>query len=135
MGLYNNQILPRRLAWGMGRRFFSDHRVRCLRGLSGRILEIGFGAGHNLEFYPVEVTEVLALEPSQLARKLSKHRVGTAAMPLSFVGLGGADIPLGDESVDGIAISPPAHGSFRVREAPGADIPLPGHRPAPKIVS
>ncbi len=33
---------------------------------AGRILEIGFGAGHNLEFYPVEVTEVLALEPSQL---------------------------------------------------------------------
>lgn len=103
LGLYNDQILPRLLAWGMGRRFFSDHRARCLEGLSGRILEIGFGAGHNLKYYPAEVTEVLALEPSQLARKLSKHRVGTAAMPVSFVGLDGADIPLEDESVDGIA--------------------------------
>lgn len=103
MGLYNDQILPRCLAWAMGRNAFQKHRARCLTGLSGRVLEIGFGAGHNLAFYPDDVTEVMALEPSELARRISMERVERAPMPVSFVGLDGAQIPLDANSVDGIA--------------------------------
>lgn len=103
MGLYNDRILPRCMAWAMGRSIFQEHRARCLEGLSGRVLEIGFGAGHNLAFYPEGVDEVLALEPSSLARSLSKPLVTTARMPVSFVGLDGAQIPLDTHSVDGIA--------------------------------
>jgi ubiquinone/menaquinone biosynthesis C-methylase UbiE len=105
VGLYEDQILPRCLAWGMGLRPFQRQRARCLAGLTGRVLEVGFGAGHNVQFYPAEVTELLALEPSLLARKLSKSRVDAAPMPVSFVGLDGAQIPLEDSSVDGIACS------------------------------
>lgn len=103
MGLYNDQIFPRCLTWVMGRSLFARHRASCLEGLTGRVLEIGFGAGHNLEFYPSSVSEILALEPSSLARKFAQSRVQAAPMPVSFVGLDGAQIPLENDSVDGIA--------------------------------
>ncbi len=105
MAFYDDQILPRCLAWAMGRKAFGRHRSRCLEGLSGRVLEVGFGSGHNLPHYPDSVTEVLALEPSELARKLAKSRVDAAPMPISFVGLDGAQIPVDADSVDGIACS------------------------------
>ena len=35
-----------------------------------RVLEIGFGTGHNLPFIPPTVTKLLAVEPSGLGVKL-----------------------------------------------------------------
>lgn len=105
LGFYDDQILPRCLHWAMGRRAFAKHRSRCLHGLSGRVLEVGFGSGHNLAHFPDGVTEVLALEPSELARKLARSRVEAAPMPVSHVDLDGARIPLDANSVDGIACS------------------------------
>ncbi len=103
MNLYNDKILPRCMAWAMGLQVFRAQRERCLQGLSGRVLEIGFGAGHNLPFYPAQVEELLALEPSELSRALAKKRIAKALMPVTFVGLDGAQIPLDTASVDGIA--------------------------------
>ena len=36
-------------------------RKQSLRNVSGRVLEIGFGTGLNLPFYPEDVEEVYAV--------------------------------------------------------------------------
>jgi ubiquinone/menaquinone biosynthesis C-methylase UbiE len=66
----------------------------------GRVLEVGFGSGHNLEHYTDAVTEVLAVEPIDLAWHRAAHRVEAFDRPVRRVGLDGAELPVADASVD-----------------------------------
>jgi len=69
-------------------------------GLTGRVVEIGFGSGLNVDLYPQEVEEILAVEPAAVARRLSQRRVARSAVPVNHVGLDGQVIPLDDGSCD-----------------------------------
>ena len=102
MGLYVEHVLPRVVALGMGGRSFQAQRRQALGGLTGRVLELGFGAGHNLPHYGEGVSEVLALEPAQVNRKLAARRIANAPIPVEWVGLEGESIPLEDDSVDAV---------------------------------
>ena len=79
---------------------FQDLRRETLAETSGRVLELGFGAGLCLPHYPDGVTEVLALEPAKVNRKLAAKRVAASRFPVSWVGLRGEEIPLDAASVD-----------------------------------
>ncbi|MCB0972431.1 MAG: methyltransferase domain-containing protein, partial [Acidimicrobiales bacterium] len=70
-------------------------------GLAGTVVEIGFGSGHNVPIYPDEVTEVLAVEPSERARELAAARIDERGLPVTHVGLDGQRLPLDDDSCDG----------------------------------
>jgi SAM-dependent methyltransferase len=103
MGLYGDHILPRAVALAMGGKGFREQRLAALAGVRGRVLELGFGSGHNLAFYPEGVTEVLALEPALLNRKLAAKRIAASSLPVQWVGLRGEEIPLDANSVDSVA--------------------------------
>ena len=100
MGLYSDFILPHMLAYGMGGKHFRALRPTCVAQARGRVLELGFGAGHNLPHYTGDVDELVALEPSDVARKLAGKRVAAAPFPVEFAGLDGAQVPLDAASVD-----------------------------------
>lgn len=100
MGFYKDHILPRIVDRVLSGREPQKLRQRCLAGLSGTVLEVGFGSGHNLPFYPTEVTRILACDPSRLGRKLAQKRLTEATVPVDFVGLEGEAIGLEDGSVD-----------------------------------
>lgn len=100
MGFYGNQVLPRMVALAMGGKGFREQRLAALSGVRGRVLELGFGAGHNLAFYPEGVTEVLALEPALVNRKLAAARIAASSLPVQWIGLRGEEIPLDAHSVD-----------------------------------
>ena len=100
MGFYAEHLLPRLVDWGMGREQFRVLRPRVLEGVYGRVLEVGFGSGLNLPFYPADVDRVLALEPSELMRRLAHERIESSPVPVEMVGLRGEEILLGDGEVD-----------------------------------
>jgi ubiquinone/menaquinone biosynthesis C-methylase UbiE len=100
VGLYSELLLPRCLDWVMGRREFSELRPRCVGAVEGRVLELGFGSGHNLPFYPARVAVLYALEPSDLARRLAARRVAAAGFPVEMLEVGAERVPLADASVD-----------------------------------
>ncbi|MCA1782599.1 MAG: class I SAM-dependent methyltransferase [Dermatophilaceae bacterium] len=79
-----------------------SHRWRELvcSGASGRVLEVGFGSGHNLSFYPDSVTEVLAVEPIDLAWERARSRAESFHRPVHRVGLDGAALPVESGSID-----------------------------------
>ena len=104
MGLYYEHVLPRMIHFGMSGKAFRAQRPSCVGKPRGRVLEIGFGSGLNLPHYDGEaVSELIALEPSAVGKKLARRAVERAPFPVSFIGLDGADIPLDAASVDAVA--------------------------------
>ena len=100
MGVYGEHVLPRLVDLTCGGSDMERWRRRATEGLSGTVVEIGFGSGLNVPVYPVEVTRVLAVEPSEVARERSRRRRGHPDLEVEHVGLDGQALPLLDESCD-----------------------------------
>jgi ubiquinone/menaquinone biosynthesis C-methylase UbiE len=97
---YRDHVLPRLVDRACGAKGMERWRVHVTTGLVGRVVEVGFGSGLNVEHYPKEVEVVFAVEPAELARKLSSKRVERSAIKVTHVGLDGQAIPLDDASCD-----------------------------------
>ncbi len=63
---------------------------------------MGFGSGLNVPHYPQGVKRVRAVDPAMVGRTLAEGRVAASAIPVEYVGLDGAHLPLEDESVDSV---------------------------------
>ena len=106
MGLYDRYILPVVLNAAMSTKPIRYQRKKVVPRASGRVLEIGFGAGHNLPFYDAsKVTHLWALEPSKEMRERAAERVSQSSIPLEFLDLPSEEIPLGNEEADTILIT------------------------------
>ncbi len=100
MGLYEDQILPRLIDKVLGGADFDRVRSRVSADLSGDVLEVGFGSGRNVPYYPMSVNRVQAIDPATVGRKLAAKRVAASAVPVEYVGLDGQSLPLESGSVD-----------------------------------
>jgi ubiquinone/menaquinone biosynthesis C-methylase UbiE len=100
MGFYEQRVLPRFVDLALSGRAFAGLRARAAAGLEGDVLEIGFGSGRNVPHYPATVDRVLAVEPSELGRRLAAKRVAATRIPIEYVGLDGEALPIDDRSVD-----------------------------------
>jgi ubiquinone/menaquinone biosynthesis C-methylase UbiE len=78
----------------------NPHRERACAGLHGQVLEIGFGSGLNVPFYPEAVTGVDAVEPADLGWRLAQKRLDASPVAVTRSGLDGQSIPLPDDSCD-----------------------------------
>jgi ubiquinone/menaquinone biosynthesis C-methylase UbiE len=77
-----------------------EHRRELLRGLSGRVLELGAGAGANFGLYPTDVSEVVAVEPEPYLRGKASEAAASAPVRVTVID-GTADrLPAEDASVD-----------------------------------
>ena len=104
MGFYTDRLLPRFTDVALGRPM-EPIRKRVTAGLSGQVLELGFGSGRNLPHLPAEVTRVLAVEPASVCRSLAARRIASATCPVDWIGLDGQAIPLPDDSVDHVLVT------------------------------
>jgi ubiquinone/menaquinone biosynthesis C-methylase UbiE len=100
MGWYRDQILPRGIDLVMRGRDFAGPRARVAGGLEGEVLEIGFGSGLNISYYPAGLKRVRAVDPATVGRKLAAKRVASCAVPIEYIGLDAEALPIGDVSVD-----------------------------------
>jgi ubiquinone/menaquinone biosynthesis C-methylase UbiE len=100
MGFWTDQVVPRFTDKMLGSSAVMKLRRRAVDSLAGEVVEIGFGSGLNVPLYPPEVTNVYAVDPSLVGRRLSQDRVAASPVRVEFVGLDGAHLPLDDASVD-----------------------------------
>ncbi len=106
MGLYERYLLPRLLDTAMGAKPITYQRKKVVPRAQGRVLEIGFGSGHNLPFYdPSKVEHIWALEPAAEMRARAGERASASTIPLEFLGLPSEKIPLEKESADTVLIT------------------------------
>jgi ubiquinone/menaquinone biosynthesis C-methylase UbiE len=102
MGIYAEQILPRLQDKVMKRKGMSEVRERVCAGLVGNVVEVGFGTGLNVPYYPSEVRKVFAVEPSRVCMRLAEERIAHSNVPVELAGLTGEHLDLPSESVDAV---------------------------------
>jgi len=102
MGFYDDWVLPRFMNLLMGNEATTKERKKALARVSGVVLEVGFGSGRNLPFYPPDVRRVVAVDPSRESARLAKKRIEEAPFPVEYVPLGGEAIEAPDHSFDSV---------------------------------
>jgi ubiquinone/menaquinone biosynthesis C-methylase UbiE len=100
MGVYRDQVLPRIVDATCSMKAAHPQRRKVCDGLAGEVVEIGFGSGLNVPFYPPAVTRVAAVEPADLAWKLAEQRVKATSVPVERAGLDGQSLPFEDDRFD-----------------------------------
>ena len=100
MGFYEDRILPRAIDLMLGTKSMGALRARALDGVHGTVVELGFGSGTNLPYYPPEVERVWAIDPAVRARRLAAKRLAASPIEVEFVGLEGAALPIADGAAD-----------------------------------
>lgn len=63
----------------------AEHRVELLKGLSGRVIEVGCGHGPNFAFYPSAVTEAVAVEPESYLRAAAMEAAARSPIDITVV--------------------------------------------------
>ena len=102
VGWWSQRVVPRLADRSLSSRPIMELRREVCSGLSGRVLEIGFGSGLNVSAYPAQVISVSAVEPSDLGWELSAGRRSNATVPVERVGLDGQRLAAADATYDAV---------------------------------
>jgi len=100
MSIYNNYIFPYLLDFGMSRAVLQKHRRDLLSKVKGNILEIGFGSGINLQFYPVDVQKIIIVEPNQALSSMAKKRIELSKIMVESYNQTADSLPFSDNTFD-----------------------------------
>jgi SAM-dependent methyltransferase len=102
MGFYADHVLPRIVDKACDVPAAHEQRRRVCAGLAGEVLEIGFGSGLNVPFYPPGVTQVTAVEPADAAWRLAAARLRDSPVPVRRSGLDAQTLPFEDGRFDAV---------------------------------
>jgi ubiquinone/menaquinone biosynthesis C-methylase UbiE len=105
MGLYSRWVFPRLCDVVMRQPRLSLLRRELLSGVSGEVLEIGFGTGLNLPHYPAGVMKLTAVDPNREMSALAQRRVKASPIAVDYKTVSAERIPLGDAAFDSIVSS------------------------------
>jgi len=100
MGIYDRWILPRLLEWSMTGEPFAQYRQQVLATVAGDVLEIGFGTGLNLAYYPDMVTSLTVIEPNPGMGAIAAPRLAATDLPVNSLPLRGESLDLPDNTFD-----------------------------------
>jgi SAM-dependent methyltransferase len=100
MGVYSEHLRPRLHMVALNDRMTGEVRDRVCAGLSGDVLEIGYGSGLNQPHLPAAVTGIWAVEPSATALRLGEARRTASAVPVVVAGDDAQSLPFPDDRFD-----------------------------------
>ena len=80
-------------------------RKRLLANVRGEILEIGFGTGLNLPFYPTQVRQITVAEPNSQLSALGRKRIQSSPIEIDFHPMGAEQLPFANQTFDSVVSS------------------------------
>ncbi|HEV3204897.1 MAG TPA: class I SAM-dependent methyltransferase [Gemmataceae bacterium] len=86
----------------MSRPFLAKYRRQLLSTATGNILEIGFGTGLNLPFYPGHVHQITIVDPNVGMNRLAQKRISQTTIEVDQRILSGERLPFGDNTFDSV---------------------------------
>ena len=102
MGIYNERILPYLLDFSMNDAVLGRYRQEVLAEVSGAVLEIGFGTGLNLPYYPDRVHQLVTVDPSPGVHRLAQKRIAASPIVVDHRMLSGEALPMAADSFDSV---------------------------------
>ncbi|MET1038239.1 MAG: class I SAM-dependent methyltransferase [Aeromicrobium sp.] len=102
MAWWSDHVVPRVVDRALSTDDVMQERAAACVGLSGRVLEIGFGSGRNIGLYPAAVESVSAVEPSDTAWRMSADRRASSTVPIVRSGLDGQALDEPDATYDSV---------------------------------
>lgn len=100
MGIYSRWIFPYLLDGVMADPAFGQYRHQVLADVSGEVLEIGFGTGLNLAYYPETVTRLTTIDPNRGMNALAQRRIQASNRVVDHHVLTSEQLPIADASFD-----------------------------------
>lgn len=102
MGFYSEKILPYLLDWSLSDPTFAQYRQELLADVSGTVLEIGFGTGLNLAFYPDRIQHLTAIDANPGVHQLAQKRIQQSTIQVDHRVLNGEKLLFADRSFDSV---------------------------------
>lgn len=100
MSLYRDKLFPYVLDYVMSRQELAEERQKALADAAGEVLEIGFGTGLNLPFYPAAVERLAVIDPVQMLPHRVQPRLAAARFPVDHHHGSGEGLPFADDRFD-----------------------------------
>lgn len=100
MGWYQRWVLPRLLDWSLSGEPYTTYRKQLLSAVSGQVLEIGFGTGLNLAYYPDTVSSLTVIDPNPGMAVIAHPRLQATSLPIVSQSLRGESLPMADNMFD-----------------------------------
>jgi SAM-dependent methyltransferase len=100
MGFWTERVVPRLVDRSLSIGEVMEGRERVCAPLTGQVIEVGFGSGLNTEKYPAAVESVAAVEPSDVAWRMSAARRAASRTTITRSGLDGQRLDEPDGSFD-----------------------------------
>lgn len=100
MGLYSRVIFPRLCDFVLDRPFVAKHRWELLSTVDGEVLEIGFGTGLNLAYYPEHVHKITVVDPSPGMQRQARRRIDQSGIEVDQRLLSSEELPFNNQAFD-----------------------------------
>jgi ubiquinone/menaquinone biosynthesis C-methylase UbiE len=101
MNIYSQLIFPNLIDRVMSGQSFADYRKAVLADAVGEVLEIGFGTGLNLAYYPQDsVRKITTVDVNAGMNKLARSRIARSQIPVELQTLNGEKLPMADDTFD-----------------------------------
>lgn len=102
MGFYSIKIFPYLLDWSLSDATFTKYRQEVLAEVAGEVLEIGFGTGLNLSYYPDEIHKIVTVDNNPGVHQLAQKRIEKSHITVDHRILSGENLPMADNTFDSI---------------------------------
>ena len=103
MNIYSRIIFPTLIDRVMSGENFVNYRRTVLADAIGSVLEIGFGTGLNLAYYPLgQVDKITTIDVNPGMNKLAQKRIAASSIEVDFQVLNGEKLPMADDTFDTI---------------------------------
>lgn len=102
MGFYSERIIPLFLDLFMDRTHIRECRKNILKNVSGEILEIGFGTGLNLFYYPESVKKITAIDKNSGMAKQAEKKIRLSNIKVDKKIVSSEQLSFEDESFDSV---------------------------------
>ena len=100
MGIYSRWVVPNLIEFIMRGQPFAEERSKLLRSAHGKVLEIGFGTGLNLPYYPEQVRELAVIDPNVGMNSKAFKRIEQAAFTVRHHALEAESLPFPTDLFD-----------------------------------
>ncbi|WP_341532074.1 class I SAM-dependent methyltransferase (plasmid) [Nostoc sp. UHCC 0302] len=102
MGLYSQVIFPRLLDWSLSVPTLAKYRQELLADVTGEVLEIGFGTGLNLAYYPCSIHKITTVDVNPGMNALANKRISDSGIIVEQLLLSSENLPMPDNTFDSV---------------------------------